>query len=208
MSLVTCDLAVSVDGFVAGQHQSLDDPVGRGGMRLHTWHQEPEVEQDAQIARDWMKVGAHVMGRNMFGPGRGEWDPDWRGWWGEEPPYGVPVFVLTHHEREPLAVGATTFHFVTGGPQRALELAREAAGELPVAIAGGASTANQYLADGSIHQLHLHVVPIVLGSGERLFDGVPPIELAPVDVVGSPHVTHVKYRIGRGTGEDVIGSIK
>jgi dihydrofolate reductase len=208
MSLVTCDLAVSLDGFVAGPHQSLDDPVGRGGMRLHTWHQEPEVEQDAQIARDWMKVGAHVMGRNMFGPVRGEWDPDWRGWWGEEPPYGVPVFVLTHHEREPLAVGSTTFHFVTDGPQRALELAREAAGELPVAVAGGASTANQFLADGSIDQLHLHVVPIVLGSGERLFDGLPPMELTPVDVVASPHVTHIKYRIGRGTGGAVIGSIK
>jgi dihydrofolate reductase len=208
MSLVTCDLALSLDGFVAGPHQSLEDPIGRGGMRLHTWHQEPETEQDAEIARDWMKVGAHIMGRNMFSPGRGEWDPAWRGWWGEEPPYGVPVFVLTHHEREPLVVGSTTFHFVTDGPQRALELAREAAGELAVAIAGGASTVNQFLAAELIDQLHLHVVPIVMGSGERLFDGVPPMELTPVDAVASPHVTHIKYRIGRRTGDDSIGSIK
>ena len=199
MSTVNCDLAVSLDGYVAGPNQSADNPLGEGGMRLHTWHVGAPLEQDAEIVATWMRVGAHIMGRNMFGPGRGEWDLDWKGWWGEEPPYGVPVFVLTHHEREPLVMGATTFHFVTDGIHSALERARAAAGDLPVAIAGGASTANQYLAAGLVDELHLHVVPIVFGGpGERLFDGVPPMDLTPVAVVGSPNVTHLKYARTRG----------
>ena len=195
MSDVTCDLAVSVDGFVAGPRQSVDDPIGVGGMRLHEWHFDPQGE-DRRIVDEWQRgVGAYVMGRNMFGPGRGEWDLDWTGWWGEEPPYGVPVFVLTHHPRESVQVGATTFHFVTDGVGSAVAQAREAAGDLTVAIAGGASTVNQCLAAGLIDQLHLHVVPITLGEGERLFDGVPPLDLAPAQVVASPGVTHVKYRV-------------
>ena len=200
MSDVTCDLAVSVDGFVAGPRQSVDDPIGVGGMRLHEWHFDPQGE-DRRIVDEWQRgVGAYVMGRNMFGPGRGEWDLDWTGWWGEEPPYGVPVFVLTHHPRESVQVGATTFHFATDGVESAVARAREAAGDLTVAIAGGASTVNQCLAAGLIDQLHLHVVPITLGEGERLFDGVPPLDLEPAQVVASPGVTHVKYRVRRQEG--------
>ena len=197
MSDVTCDLAISVDGFVAGPGQSVDDPIGVGGMRLHEWHFDPQGE-DRRIVEEWQSdVGAYVMGRNMFGPGRGEWDLDWTGWWGEEPPYGVPVLVLTHHPRESVQVGATTFHFVTDGVAAAVERAREAAGGRKVAVAGGASTVNQCLAAGLVDQLHLHVVPLTLGEGERLFDGVPPLELEPVQVVSSPRVTHVKYRVQR-----------
>ena len=200
MSDVTCDLAVSVDGFVAGPRQSVDDPIGVGGMRLHEWHFDPQGE-DRRIVDEWQRgVGAYVMGRNMFGPGRGEWDLDWTGWWGEEPPYGVPVFVLTHHPRESVQVGATTFHFATDGVESAVAQAREAAGDLTVAIAGGASTVNQCLAAGLIDQLHLHVVPITLGEGERLFDGLPPLDLEPAQVVASPGVTHVKYRVRRQEG--------
>jgi len=197
MSDVTCDLSISVDGFVAGPRQSVDDPIGVGGMRLHEWHFDPQGE-DRRIVEEWQSdVGAYVMGRNMFGPGRGEWDLDWTGWWGEEPPYGVPVLVLTHHPRESVQVGATTFHFVTDGVAAAVERAREAAGGRKVAVAGGASTVNQCLAAGLVDQLHLHVVPLTLGEGERLFDGVPPLELEPVQVVSSSRVTHVKYRVQR-----------
>lgn len=143
--------------------------------------------------------GAYVMGRNMFAPGRGEWDPAWTGWWGEDPPYHVPVFVLTHYAREPLPMaGGTTFHFVSDGIESALDQARAAAGERSVSIAGGASAINQYLALGTVDQLHLHISPIVLGRGERLFDGVPDLGLVPVQVVASPGVTHVKYRVQRG----------
>ncbi len=128
MSDVTCDLSVSVDGYVAGPDQSHDDPIGRGGLRLHEWHFDAQGE-DARIVEEWQGgVGAYVMGRNMFGWGRGEWDLDWTGWWGEEPPYGVPVFVLTHHPRESVEVGATTFHFVTEGVEVAVARAREVGG--------------------------------------------------------------------------------
>jgi dihydrofolate reductase len=197
MSRVTCDLSVSVDGFVAGPGQSQENPIGEGGLGLHEWHFDPQGE-DRRIVEEWTAApGAYVMGRNMFGPGRGEWDPEWRGWWGEEPPYGVPVFVLTHHDRESLVLGATTFHFVTDGIGSALDRAVEAAGDRSVAIAGGASTVNQYLAAGLVDELHLHVAPVLLGGGERLFEGVPRLALEPVQVVGSPGVTHVKYRIAR-----------
>jgi len=136
------------------------------------------------------------MGRNMFGPGRGAWDLEWRGWWGEDPPYHTPVYVLTNHEREPLAMdGGTTFHFVTDGIESALEQARAAAGDKDVSIAGGASTVRQYLAAGLLDELYLHIVPVVLGAGERLLDGVGDPTLEPVKVVDSPAVTHVKYRV-------------
>ena len=136
------------------------------------------------------------MGRNMFGPGGGAWDLEWRGWWGEDPPYHAPVYVLTHHEREPLAMeGGTTFHFVTDGIESALEQARAAAGDQDVSIAGGASTVRQYLAAGLLDELYLHIVPVVLGAGERLLDGVGDPTLEPVEVVASPAVTHVKYRV-------------
>jgi dihydrofolate reductase len=137
------------------------------------------------------------MGRNMFGPIRGEWEGDWRGWWGDDPPYHAPVFVLTHHAREPVEMeGGTTFHFVTGGIEEALEQARAAAGAADVNVAGGASTVNQFLAAGLIDELTLHVSPVLLHAGERLFDGVGDVRLEPVDVAGSPAATHVRYRVG------------
>lgn len=198
MSIVACDITVSADGYVAGPNQDLDNPIGEGGGRLHAWVFDPTPE-DQRIIDEWQQpAGAYVMGRNMFGPSRGEWDLDWTGWWGPEPPYGVPVFVLTHHEREPLVMGATTFHFVTGGIEAALDEARAAAGDRQVAVAGGASTVNQYLAAGLIDQLHLHIAPVIFGGpGERLFEGVPTTELEPVQVLGSPQVSHVKYAVRR-----------
>jgi dihydrofolate reductase len=199
MTRVTCNISVSVDGFVAGPRQSLDNPIGEGGMGLHDWHFNPKGE-DQMVIDEWQRTpGAYVMGRNMFGPGRGEWDLDWKGWWGDEPPYHAPVFVLTHHPREPLAMdGGTTFHFVTDGLDSALQQAKEAAGGKNVEIAGGASTVNAYLQAGAIEQLQLHISPLTLGAGERLFDGVSAgLRLEPIQVIGSPGVTHVKYRVGQ-----------
>jgi dihydrofolate reductase len=138
------------------------------------------------------------MGRNMFGPGRDAWDEQWKGWWGDEPPYHAPVFVLTHHPREPLTMqGGTTFTFVTHGIESALAQAREAAGDADIAIAGGAQTVNQYLSAGLIDELRLHVVPVVLGAGERLFDGVGELNLERLDVSGTELVTHLSYRVVR-----------
>ena len=183
MSKVTCDIAMSVDGFVAGTDQRLDEPFGDGPRgRLHRWMFE-QPEQNAAAIEQITAAGAYVMGRNMFGPGRGEWDRTWTGWWGEEPPYHAPVFVLTHHPREPLTMkGGTTVTFVTDGAAAALERARAAAGDGNVAIAGGAATVNQYLAAGAIDELRLHVVPLILGAGERLFEGVADVDLEPVSV--------------------------
>lgn len=141
---------------------------------------------------------AYVMGRSMFGPIRGEWDEDWRGWWGDEPPYHAPVFVLTHHPHEPIEMaGGTTFHFVTAGFEAALDQAKAAARDGDVVIAGGASTVRQAFAAGAIDELMLDVVPVLLGDGERLFDDVADPGLEPVEVVHSPHAAHVRYRIGR-----------
>ena len=142
-------------------------------------------------------VGAHIMGRKMFGGGEGAWDERWTGWWGEDPPFHAPVFVLTHHEREPLLMqGGTTFTFVTDGIEAALEQAQTAAGENDVSIAGGASCVRQYLAAGLLNELYLHIVPITLGSGERLFEGVGKLALEPLKVTASPTVTHIQYRVG------------
>src|ERR1700716_1304999 len=142
------------------------------------------------------KVGPYIMGRNMFGGGAGPWDQQWTGWWGDEPPYHTPVFVLTHHPRENLSMrGGTTFHFVTKGIDSALEQARAAAGARDVAIAGGASTLQQYLVAGLLDELQLHIVPIILGAGERLLEDVGDPVLQPVEVVASPPGTHGSYRI-------------
>src|SRR5215217_7234811 len=168
MSRVTCHMSISLDGFVAGPDQSEENPIGVGGMKLHEWHMDPEHEADVALTGELMKPsGAYVMGRNMFGPVRGEWSGDWRGWWGDEPPYHAPVFVLTHHAREPVEMeGGTTFHFVTDGIGAALEAARAAAGDDGVVeIAGGASTVRQALAAGAIDELLLDFVPVLLGSG-------------------------------------------
>jgi dihydrofolate reductase len=198
MSKVTCDMAMSVDGFVAGPNQSLDNPFGEGVEdRLHQWmFNEPDA--NAREIEGMTAAGAFIMGRNMFGPGRGDWDKDWMGWWGEEPPYHSPVFVLTHHAREPLTMkGGTTFTFVTDGIESALAQARAAAGDASVAIAGGAATVNQYLAAGLLDELRLHVAPVLLGAGERLFEGVGNVSLEPLEVKHTRLVTHLSYQVIR-----------
>jgi dihydrofolate reductase len=194
-------MSISLDGFVAGPDQSRDNPLGVGGLELHRWHLgEPTHEADIR-ARDMLMRprGAYVMGRNMFGPVRGPWDEDWRGWWGDEPPYHAPVFVLTHHAHDPIEMeGGTTFHFVTEGFDVAFERAQAAAGDLGVDIAGGASTVRQALAAGVIDELTLDVAPVLLGAGERLFDGVQDPGLEQVEVIHSPLATHIRYRVGAG----------
>jgi dihydrofolate reductase len=198
MSMVTCDIATSVDGYVAGPNQSFENPFGEGvDERLHRWMfegAEDNVEEIAAVT----SAGAYIMGRNMFSPGRGAWDEEWKGWWGPEPPYHAPVFVLTHHPREMLVhEGGTTFTFVTDGAESALAQARAAAGDRDVSIAGGAATINQYLAAGLIDELRLHVAPVILGSGERLFAGVRDVDLEHVRTRANDLVTHITYRITR-----------
>ncbi len=193
-------MSISLDGFVAGPDQSRENPLGIGGLDLHHWHLDDPINEADARARDALMQprGAYVMGRNMFGPIRGSWNGDWRGWWGEEPPYHAPVFVLTHYAHDPIEMeGGTTFHFVTEGFGRAFERAKEAAGDLGVDVAGGAATVRQALAAGAIDELMLDVVPVVLGSGERLFEGVEDPGLEPVEVIHSPRATHVRYRVGR-----------
>ena len=211
MTRVRSQLSISLDGYAAGPRQSLEHPIGEGGLRLHEWAFATSSWQrqhggeggvdgpDDDVATAIvLGIGAHIMGRRMFGGGEGDWDLSWRGWWGEDPPFHAPVFVLTHHHREPLEMaGGTTFTFVTGGVDAALEEARQAAGPLDVAVAGGASTVRQFLAAGLLDELHLHIVPIVLGAGERLLDGVGDVALEPVEVVASPAATHVRYRVVR-----------
>jgi dihydrofolate reductase len=198
MSKVTCDLSISLDGFVAGPRQSLDNPLGEGAEdRLHRWMFE-QPEANAAELQGITAAGAFIMGRNMFAPGRGDWDLEWKGWWGDDPPYHRPVFVLTHHPRPVLPMsGGTTFTFVTDGIESALAQAREAAGGGDIAIAGGAHTVNQYLAAGLIDELRLHVAPVILGAGERLFDGVGDVTLEPLGVRGTNLVTHLRYRATR-----------
>jgi dihydrofolate reductase len=195
---VVCDIAVSVDGYVAGPNQTEEKVFGDGPVEeLHAWFED---EENADLVDQIVAAGAYVMGRNMFGPIRGEWEGDWRGWWGEDPPYHGPVFVLTHHPRDPVPMeGGTTFTFVTDGIESALEQARTAAGDRDVAIAGGAATVNQYLAAGLLDELRLHVAPVVLGAGERLFEGVSGRTLELVAVRPARRVTHITYRIGKVT---------
>lgn len=195
---VVCDISISADGFVAGQGQTADKPFGDGPVdRLHAWMFDTPDENKAETDRV-VAAGAFVMGRNMFGPIRGEWDLDWTGWWGENPPYHAPVFVLTHHPRAPLTMeGGTTFTFVTDGIEAALDQARTAAGDRDVAIAGGGATINQYLAAGLIDELRTHIAPVTIGAGERLFDGVPPLHLEQVNVRAASLVTHIDYRVLR-----------
>jgi dihydrofolate reductase len=210
MSKLRCQISVSLDGFVAGPNQSVENPIGEGGMRLHEWVLKTagwrkqhgleggETGPDSDLVDRLPQAGAVIMGRNMFGGGDGPWDETWTGWWGDNPPFHVPVFVLTHHARDPLALdGGTTFTFATDGIESALEQARAAAGDKDVAVGGGASAVNQYLAAGLLDELYLHIVPIVLGDGERLLAGVGDPVLEPVEVLASPTVTHVKYRVVR-----------
>jgi dihydrofolate reductase len=213
MSVFWFQMAVSLDGYVAGPNQSERDPLGVGGMRLHEWVFElkawrSQMGQEGGVVNASTPVveeartniGAVVMGRNMFGGGPGPWpaDPPWNGWWGDDPPYHAPVFVLTHHPREPLEMlGGTTFRFVTDGIEAALERARIAAGDRDVLLGGGAEAANQYLRAGLVEEFELHIVPVILGTGERLLVDVAPIELRQVRAIEAPGVTHVKYRVVR-----------
>ena len=188
MSKLRLQISMSLDGFVAGPRQSVDDPLGVGGNRLHEWvyplkawraphglEGGEENESNAFLEEAQANVGATIMGRNMFGGQPGKWKAGspWTGWWGDKPPFHHPVFVVTHYEREPLEMeGGTTFHFVNDGIERALEQAREAAGGKDVMLGGGANMASQYLAAGLVDEMVLHLVPILLGDGARLFDGV------------------------------------
>jgi dihydrofolate reductase len=209
MSKVRAQISISVDGYVAGPNQSRETPLGERGEELHEWvfptaafarvqGREGGVRNaDSDVVDEiWTNIGAFIMGRNMFGPIRGEWEGDWRGWWGDDPPYHTPVYVLTHYPRESVEMeGGTTFHFVTDGIESALAQARAAAGDQDVVVMGGASAINQYLAAGLLDELYLHVAPVVLGGGERLFADVGDPKLEPIEVVASPAVTHVKYRV-------------
>ncbi len=202
---------MSLDGFVAGPDQSVENPLGIGGMRLHEWafplkvwramHGLPggEVNESTRVVEESLaNIGATLMGRNMFGGHPGPWDAKkpWNGWWGDNPPFHHPVFVLTHHARKPLELeGGTTFTFVTGGIEAALEQARRAAGGKDVALAGGARAGQQYLAAGLVDEMEINLVPTLLGSGERLFeragDDLHGLEL--VETVATPKVTHLKF---------------
>jgi dihydrofolate reductase len=211
--MIRYSTSISLDGFTAGPEQSRDNPLGIGGMRLHDWvfelaawrrehGQEGGVENasTAVVEAANENLGALLMGRNMFGGGPGPWgDEPWNGWWGDEPPFHLPVFVLTHHPRPPLeCFGGTTFTFVTDGLEAAVQQAREAAGEKDIAITGGASVARQCLAAGLVDELQLHVVPVLLGGGVRLFDDpYPSLELEQTEVVEAPSVLHVTYRVSR-----------
>ena len=198
MSDTTCHMSISLDGFVAGPEQSRDNPLGKRGRELHGWHiGDPRATEADETANVWLmrSRGAYVMGRNMFGPIRGEWHEPWDGWWGSEPPYHAPVFVLTHHAREAIEMeGGTTFHFVTEGFDAAYSEALEAADGDGVDIAGGASTVRQALSAGVIDELTLDIAPVLLGSGEGIFDGVETFGFEPVEVLHSPLTTHIRYR--------------
>jgi len=198
MSHTTCHMSVSLDGFVAGPNQSRENPLGERGLELHGWHIGDERANDADsIATGWLMRprGAYIMGRNMFGPVRDEWKQDWRGWWGAEPPYHAPVFVLTHYARDPIEMeGGTTFHFVTDGFDEAYRQAREASGADGIDIAGGASTVRQALAAEVIDEITLDIAPVLLGAGERLFDGSESLGFEPVEVLHSPLATHIRYQ--------------
>jgi dihydrofolate reductase len=208
MSKVKAHISVSADGYVAGPNQSVDQPLGEGGESLHDWvvglaawrehhgKEGGEVNASSAVqAETTENVGAQIMGRGMFGGGPGPWDDSWQGWWGDDPPFHVPVFIVTHHEREPLTLSDTTYTFVTEGIEAALEQAKAAAGGKDVMVAGGADVINQYLAAGLLDELEVHVAPLVLGGGARLFEGVAPRALEQVRVVEGPGVTHVKYRV-------------
>jgi dihydrofolate reductase len=211
MSKLRLKISMSLDGFIAGLDQSVDNPLGIGGMRLHEWvfslaawramhgMEGGEINESTPVVEEsLLNIGATVMGRNMFGGHPGPWDAKepWNGWWGDDPPFHHPVFVLTHYAREPLELeGGTTFTFVTGGIESALAQARRAAGGKDVSLAGGARAAQQYLAAGLVDEMEINLVPTLLGSGERLFEGVGDdlygLEL--VRTVAAPAVTHLKF---------------
>jgi dihydrofolate reductase len=211
MTKLRVHITTSLDGYVAGPDQSAENPLGMGGEALHDWMVELQAWREPHgmdggtvnastpiVEEELANVGAEIMGRGKFGPPwGGPWGIDeWRGWWGENPPFHKPVFVLTHHERAPLTLADTTFTFVTGGIESALDQARQAAGGRDVIVGGGANVINQYLAAGLVDEIELHIVPILLGGGARLFDGLGPgLRLEQVRAVEAPGVAHLKYRV-------------
>jgi len=210
VSKVKCQISVSADGYLAGPNQSEEHGLGEGGEALHEWvvkltawrqshgREGGEVNASSEIFEEAAgSTGAVIMGRNMFGPVRGPWtEPLWNGWWGDDPPFKVPVFVLTHHEREPLSLGETTFHFVTEGPQRAVELAREAAGGKDVSVGGGGETIQELIRAGLLDEILVNQVPVILGGGVRLFEDIPPsVQLEQTRVVEAPGVAHIVYAL-------------
>lgn len=207
-------ISISLDGFIAGPNPSEENPLGEGGMQLHQWafklaawrrphgREGGEVNASTAVVEEALdNVGATVMGRKMFGGGPGPWgDRPWDGWWGEEPPFHAPVFVLTHHPRQPLEKdGGTTFTFVTDGIESALAQAKAAAGGKDVSLGGGADVAQQYLAAGLIDELELNVVPVLLGDGTRLLENLADVDLdlEQLRAIEAPDVTHLKYRVSR-----------
>ena len=212
MGKVVLDISTSLDGYVAGPNPTLEQPLGEGGERLHEWiirltsWREShgltggETNPDSELLAEGLaSTGSVVMGRKMFSGGAGPWDddPNAGGWWGDDPPFRKPVFVVTHHAREPLELGETTFTFVNDGVESAVEQARAAAGDREVLVAGGAAVAQQILSASRLDELQLHVVPILLGGGTRLFEGAPDVSLERVRVLDSPAVTHLRYRVRR-----------
>jgi dihydrofolate reductase len=213
MSKVRFQITMSLDGYVAGPNQSMKDPLGVCGEALHTWALELAswkeqhgqkggvVNASSAIMQEiFENVGAVIMGRNMFGGGPGPWKADWKGWWGENPPYHMPVFVLTHHARDPLPMrGGTTFHFVTDGIESALSQAKRAAADKDVLVMGGAETIQQFFAPGLVEEANISMVPLFLGGGARLFDnlGDSPPRLEQIRVVEAPGVVHLRYRVAR-----------
>ncbi len=212
MAKLRFQITTSLDGFIAGPNPSVENPLGEGGMQLHEWAFELEAWRKPHgreggavnastpvVEASLENIGATIMGRNMFGGGTGPWGDDpWDGWWGDEPPFHTPVFVLTNHTRSPLEKqGGTTFHFVTDGIESALAQAKEAAGGKDVSLGGGANVAQQYLATGLIDEMLLSVVPVLLSDGTRLFEKVPAgaLKLDPIQVVNAPGVTHLRYRL-------------
>ena len=196
MHKVTCGISMSLDAFVAGPNQSFEKPFGDIPENfLHHWmFDEPEKHQAELDAL--LDAGAFIMGSNMFGPKEKRESNDWKGWWGDNPPYHAPVFVLSENQRDPLPMeGGTTFIFIPDGIEAALSQAKEVAGERNVALAGGAHTVNQYLSAGLIDELWLHIVPVIIGSGARLFESVPDIKLEPFEISGTKLVTHIRYRV-------------
>jgi dihydrofolate reductase len=202
MGKVIGAITVSADGYSAGLNQTEERPFGDDGgdgmgEQLHAWMFETGDENPTEVEQ-MTAASAFIMGRNMFGPVRGEWDREWNGWWGPNPPYHAPVFVLTHHARDPQPMeGGTTYHFVTDGIESALKQASEAAGDGDILIMGGATTLNQYLAAGLVDELRLHISPFTMGAGTRVFDGVPPLRLEQIASRGASQVTHVTYRVLR-----------
>ncbi|MFL5969864.1 MAG: dihydrofolate reductase family protein [Gaiellaceae bacterium] len=211
--MVSCNISMSLDGYVAGPDPTLEEPLGRGGEQLHEWAlrvkafrethgmEGGETGPDDDVIREWLeRSGAVVMGRRMFSGGSGRWedDPNAGGWWGDEPPFHSPVFVLTHHARETVEKGGgTSYVFVTDGPEAALAQAREAAGGKDVQLGGGASVIRQFLDAGLLDELNIHLAPVLLGGGVRLFDGAQPMQLELERVIESPHATHLRYRVTR-----------